>query len=196
MGRAGLRLLAFVCAGLAASPVLSSLACEAPPEVSLTHFDAKRMAKFDTSRDRGLAEAGQAQSSDDRAILAEIFVGEEKLTQLPDGRYRCRTIKLGGLLPLVIYNYFDCAVRDNGTTIEKLTGSQRFIGSLTPSGDALFYAGALHYGDEQPMAYGADADRDQVGCIVRISGEDEKYRLEMPAPRRESTHDVIELVRR
>jgi hypothetical protein len=144
---------------------------------------------------RGSAR-GQAQSSDDRAILAEIFAGEEKLTQLPDGRYRCRTIKLGGLLPLVIYNYFDCAVHDNGTTIEKLTGSQRFIGSLTPSGDAMFYAGALHYGDEQPMAYGTDPDRDQVGCIVRISGEDEKYRLEMPAPRRESTHDVIELVRR
>ena len=59
----------------------------------------------------------------------------------------------------------------------------------------MFYRGALHYGDEQPMAYDADPERNQVGCIYRVSGTGpEIYRLELPLPRFESTHDVIELV--
>lgn len=196
MAGAPLRLLAVLCASLVAGPILAPLACDAPAQADLSDFDIKRMAKFDISRDRGLAEAGQGENAEERAIVATLFATEERIETLPDGRYRCRTIKLGGLLPLVIYGYFDCAVKDGGTRIEKLTGSQRFTGSLTPSDGSLFYAGALHYGDEQPINYGADPDRDQVGCLVRLAGEDEHYRLEMPAPLRESTHDVIELVRR
>ncbi len=61
--------------------------------------------------------------------------------------------------------------------------------------DAVFFVGALHYSDEDPIAYGNDPERDQVGCIYKLAGA-ERYRLEMPSPRFESVHDVIELVPR
>lgn len=196
MRKTRFHLPALLCAGLALLPLAAPLACDIPPGAVVTDFDAKRMTKFDTSRDRGLAEAMQGENAEERAVLAAIFAGDAPLDAIPDGAYRCRTIKLGGLLPLVVYGYFDCTISGGGTFIEKRTGSQRFTGSLTPSGDSLFYAGALHYGDEQPLPYGADADRDQVGCLGAIAGAPGHYRLEMPAPRRESVHDVIELVAR
>ena len=101
---------------------------------------------------------------------------------------------MGGLLPLVTYPFFDCAISADGTVIEKLTGSQRFKGDLRPADSGLFYWGALHYGDEEPFGYGAEPERNQVGCLFKIEGEPARYRLEMPFPRFESTHDVIELV--
>ncbi|ODT80753.1 MAG: hypothetical protein ABS76_14895 [Pelagibacterium sp. SCN 64-44] len=178
-------------------PLLPAWACEAPADADLSAFDKNRMAGFDLSRDRGLAEAMLADSADDRAVITGLFHGgEAAIEAIPDGSYRCRTIKMGGLLPLVVYGYFDCAISGGGTLIEKRSGSQRFTGALTPVDGALFYAGALHYGDEKPIAYGVDAERDQVGCLYRVAGETERYRLEMPAPLRESTHDVIELVPR
>jgi len=46
-------------------------------------------------------------SAADRAALSALFApGGEALAAIPDGKYRCRTLKLGGLLPLTVYDYF------------------------------------------------------------------------------------------
>ena len=188
-----------IAAGLMATvlalPMAAPLACSVPGDAEITQYDGDRMTGFDAARTRGLGEALLSDSAEDRAIVSALFAsGETPISVMPDGKYRCRTIKLGGLLPLVTYGYFDCAVSDKGTVIEKLTGSQRFKGTLSPSDGGFFYVGALHYGDEQPIAYDSNAERNQVGCLVKVNGKPVRYRLELPFPQFESTHDVIELV--
>lgn len=189
------RAAAGLLAGLLALPIAAPLACSVPTNANITPYDGDRMTGFETARIRGLGEALLSDSADERAIVSALFAsGETPIETMPDGNYRCRTIKLGGLLPLVTYDYFNCAVSAKGTVIEKLTGSQRFKGTLAPSDGGLFYAGALHYGDEAPIAYDSDAERNQVGCLIKVNGKPVRYRLELPFPQFESTHDVIELV--
>ena len=178
-----------------AMPLVMPLACEVPAGANIDQLDGDRMTGFDAARIRGLGEALLSDSAEERAIASALYApGDMPITTIPDGAYQCRTIKLGGLLPLTAYGYFSCAISGDGTVIEKLTGSQRFKGDLLPSDGGLFYWGALHYGDEQPFAYGADPERNQVGCLYKIEGKPVRYRLEMPFPLFESTHDVIELV--
>ncbi len=110
------------------------------------------------------------------------------------GDYRCRTIKLGGPVPLVIYAWFDCRVDEDdvGYRLVKTTGSQRLAGHFIDTAeDRLTYWGALHYADETPVAYGSDPERDQVGFMFRIG--EAAYRLELPLPRFESRFDILEL---
>ena len=182
-------LLALICAPLQAK------ACAVPADSALSADDAARLDNAQTTRLRAMGEALMAESAADRAALSALFApGGEDLTTIPDGKYRCRTLKLGGMLPLTVYGYFECAISDGGTRIEKLTGSQRFTGTLTSTDDGLTYIGALHYGDEAPQAYGADAERNQVGCLYHVTGLAPLYRLEIPEPYFESRLDVIELV--
>jgi hypothetical protein len=184
-----------ILAAVLAMPVVTPLACEVPAEAAIDQLDGDRMTGFETARIRGLGEALLSDSAEERAITSALYApGDTPISTIPDGAYQCRTIKLGGLLPLTAYGYFDCQISADGTVIEKLTGSQRFKGDLLPSDGGLFYWGALHYGDEEPFAYGADPERNQVGCLYRIEGKPVRYRLEMPFPLFESTHDVIELV--
>ena len=196
MAARSIRMLALAMAGLLALQPLAAGACDVPDDVTVSEADSDRMFDFFRARSQGLAEALLSPSADDRALVASLFAtGDRYIDAIPDGDYRCRTIKLGGLLPLTAYDYFDCTISKGGTRIEKTTGSQRFSGILRPAGQAVFYRGALHYGDERPMAYDADPERNQVGCIYRVSGTGpEVYRLELPLPLFESTHDVIELV--
>lgn len=172
-----------------------ALACTIPDGTPLTARDAGRMSGFEATRTKAMGEALAAESAADRAELSALYApGQAAIEAVPDGKYRCRTLKLGGLLPLTVYGYFECTVSGGGTVIEKLTGSQRFKGTLAPAGGGVLYYGALHYGDEQPKPYGEDVERDQVGCIVEIPGTPSRYRLELPAPYFESTMDIIELV--
>lgn len=108
-----------------------------------------------------------------------------------DGRWLCRTVKLGGLLPLVIYGYFKCEIADQ--VIRKTIGSQRFSGRLYVAGEEIVFLGASEDGDQEPIAYGADPDRDMIG-VLRALGPDH-LALELPSPRYESHHDIIEFVR-
>lgn len=191
-----LRSSAIALAMLVALPAIAPLACAVPDLAAISPFDADRMNGLENARTRGLAEALLSESAPDRELVSHLFApGIAPQAPLPDGDYRCRTIKLGGLLPLTAYSFFDCRISGNGTKIEKLTGSQRFSGELLASqASGRFYRGALHYGDENPRPYREDGDRSQVGCLYRIEGKPVRYRLELPFPRFESTHDVIELV--
>ena len=119
---------------------------------------------------------------------------------IPNGTYRCRTIKLGaksaGMLDFVAYPPFVCRVRQerNVQGFAKLTGSQRQVGLIFP-GDAMrnIFLGTLMLGDEnRAMQYGGDPDRDVAGYIERLGPR--QWRLIMPHPTFESQIDVIELV--
>lgn len=119
---------------------------------------------------------------------------------IPNGDYRCRTIKVGakspGMMNFVAYPPFTCRMRtERGVQgLARLSGSQRPVGLLYP-GDALrsVFLGTLMLGDEtRAMQYGGDPDRDMAGYVERIGPR--QWRLILPRPRYESQIDVIELV--
>ena len=119
---------------------------------------------------------------------------------VPNGRYRCRLIKLGarsqGLLPFVPYQPFACRIGQERDVqgFAKLSGSQRQVGLIFP-GDQLrqVFLGTLVLGDEQrAMQYGADAERDVAGFVELIGPG--RRGLVLPSPRYESLVDVLELV--
>ncbi len=165
----------------------------------LTATDKARLAGFDAARAKAIAEARAGGSAADLATLDAVLAGAPQNILGTDirGDYRCRTIKLGGTLPLTIYGWFKCRIDEDdlGYRLVKTTGSQRFSGHfIDESEKRLLFWGAGHYGDEKPRAYKADADRDMVGYLVKAAAK--RYRLELPLPKFESTFDIIELERR
>lgn len=162
----------------------------------VTDADAARLAKMPETRAAALREAQASPEFVSIAPLADAVTQPNAPEQLT-GDWRCRTIKIGGLLPLTIYSYFDCTIRRDGDrlVIEKTTGSQRFTGELFASAipGEFVYVGASNVGDEPPRIYGAGADHNQIG-LLRQLGPDHLL-LELPKPVFESNHDWIELVR-
>jgi len=172
-------------------------ACTPPEEAAISQRDRDRIAGLEDARLRGLAAALTSQSAEDRQTVSGIYSNAlAPVDELPEGDYHCRTIKLGGISPLVVYQFFDCSIEatDDGYAISKPTGSQRFSGTLTASGDGYFYRGALYYSDESPIAYDGASERDQVGCLYRVSADGSSYALELPSPQFESFHDIILLL--
>lgn len=119
---------------------------------------------------------------------------------IPNGTYRCRTIKLGmrspGMLAYVSYPAFTCRIRQDKDlqAFAKIGGSQRQVGLVFP-GDVLrqVFLGTLVLGDERrAMQYGQDQTRDVAGFVERIGPN--RWRLIMPRPHFESQMDVLELV--
>lgn len=119
---------------------------------------------------------------------------------IPDGLYRCRTIKLGAKPPAT-RTYADeppstCEVRKQGQLqmFARLTGTQREIGSIFPSdGLRQVFLGTLVLGDEtRSLHYGTDEQRDVAGYVERVGPN--RWRLVLPAPHFESRFDVIEMV--
>jgi hypothetical protein len=181
--------------------ILVSSAAHADGEIEslITAADKARLAQFDTTRSAAIADARARGAAADVATLDTVLAGDalpfaESFN--PIGDWRCRTIKLGGDPALVIYGWFNCRISDDesGWRLEKPTGSQRTSGRFfTESDTRLTYLGALHYRDEQPKAYGSEAERDQVAYAVR-AGQD-RLRLEFPLPQYESKLDILELQR-
>lgn len=173
--------------------------CPQPQNVQLEDRDVARLTGLLTSRTMGLGEAMASPEADQRAALSSVF-GRE--LSHPDsvelGNYKCRTMKLGGLGPLVVYGWFDCVVNaeDAAITLRKTTGSQQMFGLLYETKRGFLYRGALKYGYEDHLTfYGTDPERDQVGCLSQIGEQPGYYVLELPSPVFESTHDVLEMVR-
>lgn len=165
----------------------------------MTAADKARLASFDKIRAEAIEEAQKGGSKQDLATLDAILAGKDlafsegfDLT----GDWRCRTVKLGGTLPLTVYGWFKCRISDDGSgwKLDKLTGSQRTAGAFyTDSDTRLTYLGVLYYRDEKPKKYGSDQDRDQVAYAVRP--DENRVRLEFPAPKYESKLDILELER-
>jgi len=167
-----------------------------------TDQDKDRMRNWRTALEEGRAQAEASGHGAELAALgplAELDSGLE-LGNLPDGDYRCRTIKLGWKgdpgLGYVAYPYFTCRIRPEKELLgfAKLTGSQRPVGLIFPDDDLRrVFLGTLVLGDEDyAMRYGSDPERDMAGMLQRIG--DNQYRLLLPNPAFESKIDIIELV--
>jgi hypothetical protein len=169
-------------------------------------FDQQRLARLDEARTKAMGEAGHGASARDLSIIRSVMdaTGEATAVSSLLGNWRCRTIKLGGIAPDVIYSWFRCriAMKGGGPYLEKLTGTQFTNGYLYPHDDGRFvYLGASSVTGEPRHAYsgnGASAGAaatpdDQIGLLSKIGPG--HLRLEMPFPLQESTMDVLELKR-
>ena len=188
--------------------MLTTAAANAGWRDQASSFDAQRLSKLDEARAKGLDEARGGSPSDIAAI--QSILGAQPVTATPSalaGNWRCRTMKLGGVTPEIVYSWFHCRISERGGALflEKLSGSQRTSGALYGEGGGFVYLGASYvvgYGEsEKPHAYsgngaevgaGATPD-DQIGLLSLLA--DGRARLEMPYPVQESTFDVLELKR-
>jgi hypothetical protein len=166
-----------------------------------TEADRKRLRDWRTAWSRALTAAKQAGHGEAITREGALLQPDAALPgpALPNGRYRCRTIKIGarsaGLLDYIAYPAFTCRVQQERDLqgFAKLSGSQRQVGLIFPN-DQLrsVLLGTLVLGDEaRAMQYGADPERDVAGHIERIG--DRRWRLVLPFPQFESLVDVIEL---
>ncbi len=193
-----LRTICAVLVALLAPTAALAETCLAPgPNFELSKADVSRLQNLEVSRERGLTAAQVYDLSEEGNLIAALFA--EGL-EPPDptslaGDYRCRTIKLGGISPRTVYDWFQCRITAAGPgfSVEKLTGSQNFSGDLITVEGGYILRGAGHYGDEAPRAYGVNPERDEVGCLMQVWGDPRHLVLELPEPKLESFHDVIEL---
>jgi hypothetical protein len=184
---------------------LSATAASAGWQDQASDFDKGRLAALGEAKQRALGEAkGSGGSGDASAIDAALGPASHAPSAGEvSGAWRCRTIKLGGITPYVVYSWFNCriAMRGDGLWLEKTSGSQRTAGYLYPGEGGLVYLGASSVVGEPQHAYsgngasagaGATPD-DQIGLLTAISGS--HLRLELPYPVQESTFDILELKR-
>lgn len=167
----------------------------------VTDTDRERLREWRTAWTRALAAAQKAGHGAAIAREGALLQPDAALPgpAIPNGRYRCRTIKIGakseGLLDYIAYPHFTCRVQQERDLqgFAKLTGSQRQVGLIFPH-DQLrtVFLGTLVLGDEsRAMQYGSDLERDVAAYVERV-GHD-RWRLVIPYPRFESLVDVIEL---
>jgi len=163
----------------------------------ITAADKARLDKYGETRKAALAEAKAGDPAEVKqldALLAKPLVAfsDKDLT----GNWKCRTIKVGGLSPLVIYGWFKCKVSDDGSgwKLAKITGSQRTAGRFFDDNEKrAIYLGSFTVNDDPAKAYGSGPQSDQVGYAFRNApGE---WRIEFPAPYYESKLDIMEFKR-
>jgi len=167
----------------------------------VTASDRERLREWRTAFTGALAKARAGRHGAEIAREGILLEPDAALGggPIPNGRYKCRMIKLGaksqGMLDYIAYPAFGCRIRQEKDLqgFAKLSGSQRHIG-LIFSGDALrqVLLGTLVLGDEsRAMQYGRDPDRDVAGYVERIGPN--RWRLILPYPHFESLTDVLEL---
>ena len=97
-------------------------------------YDVERLSHLAQSRAAGLQQAEHGASARDLAIVRAVLNRGSRPVQLAllSGHWRCRTIKLGGMTPSVVYSWFSCRIGEhNGHAyFEKLSGTQHFGGAL------------------------------------------------------------------
>ncbi|WP_192255863.1 DUF4893 domain-containing protein [Mesorhizobium silamurunense] len=163
----------------------------------ITAADKARLDKYGETRKAALEEAKAGDPAEVKqldALLAKPLVAfsDKHLT----GNWTCRTIKAGGLSPLVIYGWFKCKVSDDGSgwRLQKISGSQRTTGRFFDDGEKrAIYLGSFSVNDDKAKPYGSGPESDQVGYAFRNSATE--WRIEFPAPHYESKLDIMEFKR-
>ena len=183
-----------ICFALAALLVSSTAQADGELDKILSQFDKDRLANFDKTRSEALSEGLRGAPAD-----VEILTGALDGKPMPmdsgfdmTGTWKCRVIKVGGLLPLTPYGWFKCRVTDDGSgwSLEKISGSQRLTGRFfTETGTRLVFVGAGHVNNDPARKYGSDPKEDQVAVVTRLG--DNKIVLEFPAPQYESKLDIL-----
>ncbi len=178
---------------LAAAPALA----DGEVQKIMTPADSARLEKYGDTRKAALEEA-RAGSPAEVKVLDEVLArplvafSDKDLT----GNWQCRTIKAGGIGPLVVYGWFKCKVTDDGSgwMLEKLTGSQRTRGRFYDDGEKrAIYLGSGFIAGDPVKRYGSGPQTDQVGYAFRTGAN--AWRIEFPAPYYESKLDIMELKR-
>lgn len=186
---------------LAIVPLLlaSATAAQAFDRFGLTPSDVERLTARPTAWLAAFGEASQGGKPHDLAALRAIMGAKplpiRDVRELA-GAWRCRMIKVGGLLPITPYGFFNCRIAGSGdsASFEKLTGSQRSAGDLLRRDAVSFVFRGVGYTDFVPRRpYGTEPGSDEVGLLFRIAAD--RLRIEFPAPRHESRYNVMELVR-
>lgn len=170
-------------------------------ERMITPSDRERLQRLPEAWTTALTQAREAGHAAELTALGALA---EPTAGLPDpapppGRYRCRTIKIGGqgdLLDFIAYSWFECEITqdsDGKLRLDKLTGSQRQHGTLFPDTNTrMLFLGTLALGSEGSVpAYGTDPERDVVAALERFGPA--RWRLVQPWPYYESNLDLLEL---
>jgi len=191
--------------GLAALLLLCAFGLPALAQSALRAADAARLEGFSTAIGEALMEALAGGNAQDVAALTQALSGTPDIAfdETLVGNWKCRTMKLGGLSPLIVYTHFDCRfdLSSEGFTFEKLTGSQRTKGRIHLRDGRAIYVGVGYVAGQTPPAY-EDLPADfrsngkiqtQVAVFERISPT--RARLMFPSPARESNFDILELTR-
>ncbi|ESY76204.1 hypothetical protein X740_30210 [Mesorhizobium sp. LNHC221B00] len=163
----------------------------------ITPADKTRLDKYGETRKAALTEAKAGNPAEVKqldALLAKPLVSfsDKDLT----GNWKCRTIKAGGLSPLVIYGWFKCKVTDDGSgwRLEKISGSQRTQGRFFDDSEKrAIYLGSFTVNEDPAKPYGSGPQSDQVGYAFRTGASE--WRIEFPAPYYESKLDILEFKR-
>ena len=163
----------------------------------ITAADKARLDKYGETRRAALEEAkagdpAEVKQLDELLAKPAVAFSDKDLT----GAWKCRTIKAGGLSPLIIYGWFKCKVSDDGSgwRLEKTTGSQRTAGRFFDDNEKrAIYLGSFSVNDDKAKPYGSGPESDQVGYAF-CNGASE-WRIEFPAPYYESKLDIMELKR-
>ena len=186
-------------------PLLLLLPVSAWAETTLRPADSARLDNFDAVFGDAVMQGLAGGEAGDVAALTRALSGEPQVAFSADlqGDWSCRTIKLGGISPLVAYSPFECrfTVSDRGFTFEKLTGSQLTRGEITLRAGRAIYAGVGYVRGQTPPDY-ADLPEDftsggkvqsDVAVFQRVSPT--RARLLFPSPAIESDFDILELTR-
>lgn len=142
----------------------------------------------------------------DVAVLTSALSGpalpaEQALDLLP-GEWNCRVIKVGGLLPLTVYQPFRCVAGPDGS-FQKITGSQRKTGTVGLVDGRLVYLGTGYIAGDPPVDYAdlpaqtepaADPQRIPEAGLVEMV-DDRTGRIIFPRPALESDLDLLLLTR-
>jgi hypothetical protein len=203
MRRASLALLVTLAACSAIEPSPQVVSSDSTNWHSVvTSEDRIRLRDWRSSFLDALADARKSGHAADIAREGVLLEPDAALADgaIPNGPYRCRTIKLGekppGVLSYVMSPPSRCEIRQEGKrqVFAKVGGSQRQIGTIFPTdGLRQVFLGTLVVGDEtRAQHYGTDDQRNVAGYIERIGPN--RWRMVIPSPSFESKLEVMELV--
>jgi hypothetical protein len=167
--------------------------------------DTNRLVQLPQIREAALADAQAGPGRGDARAIGQVMEPEGRAipARALVGTWRCRQLKLGGMSSYMVYDqWFSCRIRpiNGGLLLQKMNGSQRFMGALYPENGAWVYLGASsargegwHDYSGNSASFGAEATPDdQIGLLTGIG--DNHLRLEIPAVQ-ESLLDVVEFRR-
>jgi hypothetical protein len=167
--------------------------------------DIDRLVQLPQIRAAAIADAQRGDGRGDFRALPRVLEPEGRAVPARAlmGNWRCRQMKLGRMSSYMVYDaWFTCNIRpyNGGLLLQKMNGSQRFVGFLFPENGAWVYLGASsargepwhNYSGRSPAIGAQTTPDDQIGLLAGIGNN--HLRLEIPAVQ-ESLLDVVEFTR-
>lgn len=167
--------------------------------------DIDRLVQLPQIRAAAIRDAQNGDGRGDWRAMARVMDAEGRAVPARSlmGNWRCRQMKLGRMTSFMVYDaWFTCNIRpyNGGLLLQKMDGSQRFVGFLFPENGAWVYLGASsargepwhNYSGRSPALGAQTTPDDQIGLLAGIGNN--RLRLEIPAVQ-ESLLDVVEFTR-